>query len=1067
MTESRSRLTDAFLGAAFLLLLALLLLIVMSSTARAQPATGAISGTVKLSGGTPVNGCRVYALDSQGPVANATTNASGVYTIDNLPAGSYMVFFGPNDGIHLNQIYNGKTEQQADQADMVTVTPPNTTTHIDAVLWTGATISGTVTSSAGFPITNCAVEAYLVTWNGHAWAINPDAPTRTAYVDSHGRYSIAGLLSAPYKIYFKNLDGWHFSEWYNNKSKPEDSNSVYAVVPNVTSNVNAVLQQGGEVRGNVKWSNGTPITNAVVWPYMYDPASKSWNPVQDRDRVTDSKGNWGCKPLLPGKYRFQFKSPTDDFFPLWYNQKTESAADTVVVEAGKVVTGINATVTLSFTGFVKRDCNDKNHGIAAVKVTALVFNGKGWVEAETTVSKGDGSYLLTNLQAGTYRLFFQSPRPLWSDQYYDNAVSLESAKNIYLAQGQTIKLDVRLRWRSYTCGVYPQSGFSDYATTLTKLGVANVILERGDLLDKCVMDHLALSCIFVNCSTDTHNWDADPDAGPEFDALYNFVSHGGNLYLSDFAGEMVLRNRFPGHVTFANPVEQGSKQKANATATDPDLASYLGKQSVTVTYDKGGWDLMKKVSPSTNVCMKGTVHTENLGTLGNIPLLVSFASGKGKVYYCTFHESVQKDIASRIVSYYLYKAYSKYSWYLAEGSTGGGNETWVLIQNPNNTPANTVVTYMGPQGIVPGPVLRLAPQSRTSVQVSKTFTDYQVSTKVSSDIPVVVERSVFGPNQGWATDSIGVRQTSKTWYLAEGSTNGGMETWVLLLNPNNTPAKVSLTYMTSAGRVTGPTVTVRPNSRTSIYPADTVPNLWDVSTKVTSDTRIVAERAMYWGNRREGHDSIGATAPAKTWYLAEGSTNGGMETWILVQNPNATAATVQLSYMTDKGQVNGPTVSIPAYTRRSLAASDSVPNSWNVSTRITSNAPVVAERSMYGTSGGARTWGTNSIGLTAPAKNWCLAEGCTNGGMETWILVQNPNATAAKVQLSYMTGTGPKPGPTVSVPARSRMTFTAADSVPNNWDVSTFVSSDLNVVVERSMYGNNRWWATNSIGCPL
>ncbi|MBN2167808.1 MAG: hypothetical protein JW738_01070, partial [Actinobacteria bacterium] len=31
--------------------------------------------------------------------------------------------------------------------------------------------------------------------------------------------------------------------------------------------------------------------------------------------------------------------------------------------------------------------------------------------------------------------------------------------------------------------------------------------------------------------------------------------------------------------------------------------------------------------------------------------------------------------------------------------------------------------------------------------------------------------------------------------------------------------------------------------------------------------------------RKCAHGSIGATAPSDTWYLAEGSTQGGFETW--------------------------------------------------------------------------------------------------------------------------------------------------------------------------------------------
>jgi Family of unknown function (DUF5719) len=270
--------------------------------------------------------------------------------------------------------------------------------------------------------------------------------------------------------------------------------------------------------------------------------------------------------------------------------------------------------------------------------------------------------------------------------------------------------------------------------------------------------------------------------------------------------------------------------------------------------------------------------------------------------------------------------------------------------------------------------------------------------------------------------------------------------------------------LVAANPIPGPTVSIPPNTRMSIRPADTVPNTWDVSTKVTSNLPIVAERSMYWANRREGHNSIGITTPAKAWYLAEGSTNGGMQTWILVQNPNSTPASVSLQYMTKEGQVNGPTVNIPPNSRKSFSVSDTVPNVWDVSTTVTSNVPVVAERSMYGTSGGVRTWGTNSIGVSTPGTTWDLAEGSTNGGMETWILVQNPNNKNATVKLDYMTSNGAVPGPTAVIPPRSRMTFNAADTVPNNWDVSTEVTSTSKIVVERAVYGNQRSWATDSIG---
>src|SRR5450756_806497 len=71
------------------------------------------------------------------------------------------------------------------------------------------------------------------------------------------------------------------------------------------------------------------------------------------------------------------------------------------------------------------------------------------------------------------------------------------------------------------------------------------------------------------------------------------------------------------------------------------------------------------------------------------------------------------------------------------------------------------------------------------------------------------------------------------------------------------------------------------------------------------------------------------------------------------------------------------------------------------------------------------------------ARTWYLAEGCTAGGMETWVLVQNPTDDEANVRLVYMITDGMVAGPEVKMPPHSRRTFNAADTVPDQWGVST------------------------------
>jgi hypothetical protein len=322
---------------------------------------------------------------------------------------------------------------------------------------------------------------------------------------------------------------------------------------------------------------------------------------------------------------------------------------------------------------------------------------------------------------------------------------------------------------------------------------------------------------------------------------------------------------------------------------------------------------------------------------------------------------------------------------------------------------------------------------------------------------------MYGNSRGWADDSIGVWAPSKTWYLAEGSTGPGFTTWVLVQNPSSQQATVELTYMTSHGAVAGPKVTMAANTRKSFNVANTCPGEWQVSTKVTANQEVVAERAIYGNNDTWATESIGTAQPSTQWYLPEGSTGPGFETWILVQNPGTKVANVELTLMEPGGEVVGPTLKIPPASRTTVNLADAAPGQWSVSTMVTSDEPVVAERAMYGNN---RQWAHDSIGATATNNTWCLPEGSTGPGFETWVLVQNPGVTEANIKLTYMTTDSTREGPGVVLPPHSRKTFNVAATVPNVWEVSTRVTSDKPIVAERAMYNSGRVWGHDSIGCP-
>lgn len=288
------------------------------------------------------------------------------------------------------------------------------------------------------------------------------------------------------------------------------------------------------------------------------------------------------------------------------------------------------------------------------------------------------------------------------------------------------------------------------------------------------------------------------------------------------------------------------------------------------------------------------------------------------------------------------------TWYMAEGCTANSFETWVLLQNPGDTAATATVTYMNQSGAVAGPVVTLDPKSRKTVNVASTLTDdVQVSTQVTSDKPIIAERSMYWNNRMAGTCAVGLAQSGTEWYLAEGCTGGGFETWVLVQNPGDEAANINLTYMDASGPKTGPVLNLPAHSRTSVNVADTLPENWQVSTAMTSDKPIVAERAVYWSGRIGGHVETAVDSPKFRSLLAEGSTAGGFETWVLVQNPGPMDATVYITYLTSTGAKERAPLTLPAGTRVSLSEVNDVGADWQVSADISSSTPVVIERSIY------------------------------------------------------------------------------------------------------------------------
>ncbi|MBU1671939.1 MAG: hypothetical protein KKF41_14190 [Actinobacteria bacterium] len=293
-----------------------------------------------------------------------------------------------------------------------------------------------------------------------------------------------------------------------------------------------------------------------------------------------------------------------------------------------------------------------------------------------------------------------------------------------------------------------------------------------------------------------------------------------------------------------------------------------------------------------------------------------------------------------------------------------------------------------------------------------------------------------------------------TWYLAEGSSDWGFETYVTIQNPSAQASTAAVTYMTPSGPTQRPDVWLPANSQTVINPRNDIGTA-DFSTRVVckEGRTIAVDRRMMWTGQGalspEGHCSVGVTAPARTWYMPEGSSKWGFETWLLIQNPNTQDAYCTVTYMVEGGEPVPVNHVVPANSRSSFGMVDDI-GSADASIMVTSSVPVIPERAMYRN---GRREGHDSTGTTTPAVDCYLAEGSVGWGFTTYVLVQNPHDTVTDVTLTFMT---PQDSTQTSfqMPPNSRRTVNVNQESPsmNVPDFSTHAHGSQSIITERAMY---------------
>ncbi|CAK8717277.1 hypothetical protein GCAAIG_06705 [Candidatus Electronema halotolerans] len=228
---------------------------------------GSISGKVTISEtGAGISGAWINVYDTADNTLKGytATGTDGSYTVGGLSAsGSYKVQFfekkaATNAGAGVNKWYNDKSD--AATADSVSIGQ----TDVDAV-FNGASISGTVTDSAGEGIAGVIVKAYDS--SGSLAATSPATGT-------DGAYTVVGLQRDSYTLYFQADGTGYSSEWY--KESSADAVDITSLGDALTGK-DAELDLGVSISGTVTIKDGdsdpVPLEGGLV--AVYDSADSS------------------------------------------------------------------------------------------------------------------------------------------------------------------------------------------------------------------------------------------------------------------------------------------------------------------------------------------------------------------------------------------------------------------------------------------------------------------------------------------------------------------------------------------------------------------------------------------------------------------------------------------------------------------------------------------------------------------------------------------------------------------------------------------------------------------------
>ena len=360
-------------------------------------------------------------------VASRFTTATGAYSFTGLIAGDYRVEFRPNsDSPYLREFFNRKPSLSS--ADLLVLTPPLTVTA-NAQLERGGMITGRVTDPSNANLED--IDVTLLDDNG--------ANVKSVATSNTGAYEIVGIAGGSYRVEFDPPANSPFlSEFYNNAAIIGASDLITVQVRTTTPNINAQLERGGVITGQVTAADtGAPLANVSV--FAEERCGRG-----SASATTNSSGIFTLQGLPTGQYGVSFSPPLISGYvgEVYNNRPRFSSGDLIAVTAPNTTANINAALEPGGTVSGRITAADTGDGLR--NVTVRLTSTSGGIDRTAAPINDTGVFTITGVASGTYTAFFEPNRFDSSDaaeyqaEYYNNARTSTAATPITVASSSSV-----------------------------------------------------------------------------------------------------------------------------------------------------------------------------------------------------------------------------------------------------------------------------------------------------------------------------------------------------------------------------------------------------------------------------------------------------------------------------------------------------------------------------------------------------------------------------------------------------------------------------------------------------